>query len=347
MQINTKSKPFQIFSYILFLIVGVLLLWLAFRNQDFNQIWAAIKSANLWMIVPVFIAATIGGLLRTLRWQMLINPLGFYPSLLNSFNSLMFGYFVNYAVPRLGEFSRCISLNKKEDIPVTTLFGTVMAERTVDMIMLILSVGFALFLKFQTIYSFFNDNLFAPLIGFLKDKLFKNTPMTVITLSGLFLIIYFLFKMNKKASETKSADKLDKMIDDVWIGLSSILKMKNWGVFVIYTILIWLMYFLTSFFWLLSFNETKDLGISTALVIMVIGTVGKSAPTQGGGMGAYHFLVSRGLALFAVSSVVGNAYALVNHGSMALYQVIVGTICGIILWFTPDKKKIEVEENNV
>lgn len=342
MQINTKTKPFQIGINILLLGAGVFLLYLAFRNQNFAEILLAIQNANLWMIVPVLLASIIGLVVRALRWKIILKPLGYNPSFINTFSSLMVGYAVNYAIPRVGEISRCVALGKKEKAPATALFGTVMAERLADLVMLGLILSLTFFVNYDSIHGFFADNIFGPIINVVKEKFFRNQKMTIITLSVLAVILGIAFYYLNKASKQKpdeSASDIDKMVDETWTGLTAFTQIQNWPLFLGYTLLIWGMNFLTSYFWLLSFNETASFPIAAGITIYAISTVARSVPIQGGAMGAYHYLVTAGLAIFGVGAVVGNAYAILNHGSQMVLQLSLGAIFGLYLLFSKNKEE--------
>ena len=338
-QINMKKSVIQTVNYILFFLIGVGLLYFAFRNQDLNSILNALKSANFWWAIPVFVAWYLGMLARALRWKMVIETLGYKPSLGNTFNTMMFGYLVNYAVPRLGEVTRCMSLKKKEDIPPATLFGTVMVERVVDLLMLFLCVVLAFVLEFNAISGFLSQSVFVPLGAWASEKIFGNTKVLVIIGLAVVGLIYYLVTLGKKADTTEKIDKIDGMVNEVWSGLGTIAKLKNYGLFSFYSIAIWISYFLTSYLWFKAFDELTTISVSTTIVVMAMGALGRSLPIQGGGMGAYHYMISQSLLLFGVSETLGYAYAIINHGVSSVYYLGVGAICWLVLLFTKDKSE--------
>jgi hypothetical protein len=334
-----KKSVIQIVNYIVFFVIGLVFLYFAFRNQDFNSIINALKNANFWLAIPVFIAWWLGMLARALRWKMVIETLGYRPSLKNTFNTMMFGYLVNYAVPRLGEITRCVSLKKKEDIPPTTLFGTVMVERVADLVMLFLCFVFAIALEYNKISGFLSEKVFTPLFNWADEKIFSNTKVLIIIAAAIVGIIYYLFTLSKKTESTEKVDKIDGMVNEVWDGLATFLKLPKPSLFIFYSIAIWISYFLTSYLWFLAFEELSNTSISIVFVVMVMGALGRSLPIQGGGMGAYHYMISNSLALFGISSTLGYAYAIINHGISSLYYVGVGAVSWIWLFFTKDKSE--------
>lgn len=334
-----KKNVIQTINYILFFIIGVGLLYFAFRNQDFDAIILSLKSANLWWTIPVFIVWLLGILARSLRWKLVIEGLDYKPALTNTFNTMNFGYLVNYAVPRLGEITRCMSLKKKENIPAATLFGTVMVERVADLIMLFVCVVMAFLLEFNTISGFLSKSVFMPISGWVTEKIFGNTKMLVVIALAIVGLIYYFFTQSKNKESTDKLDKIDSMVNDVWSGLGSFAKIKNYGLFVFYSMAIWISYFFTSYFWFKAFDSLSMVSIPVVFVVMVMGALGRSLPIQGGGMGAYHYMICQSLLLFGISESLGYAYAILNHGVSSIFYIALGAICWLILLFTKDKSE--------
>lgn len=333
-----KNKNLQYMRNFIFLAIGFGIIYMVFKNQNFDDIWRVLKTANLFWIVPVFAALIMGSILRTLRWQLILSSLDYKVSFFNLFNSLMFGYFVNLGIPRLGEFSRCFSLKKKENVPVATAFGTVMVERLADTLFLILTVGVAFYLEYATISQFFKESIFGPLWGLVQKNIIDKPIVLGLIVAGIGYLFYYLYK-NTTTDESHPQTKLDNMTNEVWAGLMSFTKISNYWLFLVYSIFIWVMYGVTSYFWLLAFAETKILGLGVVFVIFVVSNIGKSVPVQGGGMGAYHYLVSAALLLFGIANPVGYAYAIINHGSVTLYNILIGVYAWIALTLTKDKSE--------
>lgn len=337
-EIKPTNKNISIIRNILFLGIGFVIIYMVFRNQNFDEIWKVIKKANLWWFIPVLFAFLTGGILRTLRWKLILQSLNHEAKFSNLFNSLMFGYFVNLGVPRLGEFTRCFSLKKKDNIPVATSFGTVMVERLIDTITLLITVSIAFYLEYNTISHFFRENIFTPIWEIIQKNIIEKPIVIAVIVGGLGYFFYWMQK-NTSSSETEPQTKLDNMTNEVWDGLMSFTKIKNYPLFITYSILIWIMYGIVSYFWLLAFEETKVLGMGVVFVIFVVSSIGKSVPVQGGGMGAYHYLVSSALLLFGISNPVGYAYAIMNHGSATIFNIIMGVYSWITLTLTKDNSE--------
>ena len=153
----------QTLKFTAFLAVGVLLLWLAFRSVNFSKLVADLKEADYsWLLLSVFFGF-IAFVSRARRWVLLVNPLGYNPSLRNSFYSLMTGYLANLALPRIGEITRCIALGKKENIPVDQLIGTVVIERTIDFISLLSIMITLIFTSGDQIGLFLKESILVPI----------------------------------------------------------------------------------------------------------------------------------------------------------------------------------------
>ena len=139
-----KRSIIQILKFLAFLVVGLLLLWMAFSNINFTKLKQGLLEANYWWLVASIIFALIAYASRARRWVILINPLGYKPSFMNTFYSMMTGYLANIALPRIGEVSKCVALGRKEKIPVDQLIGTVVIERTIDILSLLVILVFML-----------------------------------------------------------------------------------------------------------------------------------------------------------------------------------------------------------
>ena len=320
-----KGKALKVATNILFLCVGVFLMWYTFKDQDVEQIVVAMKQANYWWAIPLIAATFICHFVRALRWQQLVKALGKDINIWNAFNSLMFGYMVNYAAPRVGEFSRCMILSRKDKVPFTHLFGTVLSERMVDMGCLVVITFITLSLQSAELSQFYTENIYNPLFG-KKEEGMPVWKMIAIGVLALFGIIYFVSKRLEKKPKAIS------FIDEVWDGLNALDKLKTNVLFYVYTLVIWVMYFFMTYIWFYALEESAGLGFSAGFFILVVGTIGKSVPIQGGGMGAYHYLVSAGLVLLGVSVATGNALAIIIHGAQTIFHLIFGLVATIILF---------------
>lgn len=253
-------------------------------------------------------------ILRAMRWKMLIRPTGYTVSFLSSFLSLMVGYLVNLAIPRGGEVTRCYNLYKLERTPVDVTFGTVVVERVVDLICLLLLILLAFALEWNKLISFVQTLEFST-PG-------KGIPLWL-PLAGIAVVAaaWYLAKRNRKLQEFFS-----KTWTGIRRGLLAVVSLEQKGTFVLYSVLIWVMYFFMSFAVLQAFAPTAHLGFSAVISLFAIGSIAMAAPLPGG-TGAYHVLVPQGLSLL-YGLVLKDAVALtfVFHGWQTLIMIVGGGI---------------------
>lgn len=320
---------------IAFAALAILSLYYAFRGDDisFDEIAEQLKTANYLWVVPVLLSSLFGSIARAARWKLLLEASGYTPRLAQTFFPLMYGYFVNICTPRLGEFARCASLQENAKIPFAKSFGTVFIERSIDLLCLIFVVFLAFILQAEFLGDFFITNIYTPIDIKTRGNAFVLFVglilFGVISLITLLVILKWLHK-------SKPTNKIVLFVRGIIEGIISIFKLKNKGLFIVYTLLIWFSYFLTSYLWFFAFEATENLTIAAAFTVMAVGAIAKSLPIQGGGMGAYHFLVGELLVLYQLTGVNALAYATLNHGIQLLYSVILGVIS--VTWLFISKK---------
>jgi uncharacterized protein (TIRG00374 family) len=330
-----KSKLFNILKYTVLLAVAVALLFLAFRGVDIKKTVKDILHANMFWVSLSGLISLIAFVARAHRWNLLIEPLGYSPSLKNTTYSVMVGYFANLALPRLGEVSRCGALSKAETIPFNKLLGTVIVERAIDVVSLLLCLLLAAIIEFKRLGNFFSENIFNPAIR--KITQLTQSPIlltgSIIILIGLLaLLIYFVKKNKAKGSEST----FSKLIKGFFDGLRSVANLKRPGQFIFYSVFIWVLYYLGVFVGLYAFPFTSGLGAGAALFLLVAGGLGMSAPVQGG-IGPYHLLVSQGLVLYGLSQQDGVTFATLLHTLQMVLIIILG-IASLIMLFSVSKK---------
>lgn len=319
-------------KYILLLGVAVVLLSLAFKGVNLQATFQEISHANLlWLFVSVGVSL-VAFVSRSIRWNMLIHPLGYHPKLKNTNVALMIGYLANLAVPRLGEVTRCGTLNQSEKIPFDSLLGTVIIERVIDVICLLIAITFTAVIEYGRLGDFLNVNLFNPLQ--LKAGALLGSTAFVLTAIAVPLIIIVLLMISKKQKHGYLA-KITKLFKGMIGGLSTIRRLKHPWMFLFHTVLIWFMYFLMSYTCFKALDSTAGLGWQAGLFILVAGAMGMSAPVQGG-FGAYHILVSQGLMLYGIAKEHGLAFATLMHASQTLVVIILG---GIAFLYAATQKK--------
>jgi uncharacterized protein (TIRG00374 family) len=198
-----KRSPIQILKYLFFISLGLVLLYFAFRNIDFNRVKSGLLEANYYWIILSFVFSILAFISRARRWILLINPLGFNPSLKNSFLAMMTGYLANIAFPRLGEVTKCVALGKKEDIPVDKLVGTVIIERTIDFLTLLVIMVIMLFISSDSIGSFLNNNIVYPIRIKVTSILDFTLAFWIITIFVITSLLFALMRYRRKIATIK------------------------------------------------------------------------------------------------------------------------------------------------
>lgn len=322
----------QALKFLAFLAVGVVLLWLAFRNVNTQKLGADLKKANYyWLILSVLFGlfAYIG---RARRWKLLICPLGYKPSFKNVFYSLMTGYLANLALPRIGEITRCVALGKKEKIPVDQLIGTVVIERTIDFLSLLSIMVILIFTSGDQIGLFLKDSILVPIQ---KEVflVFGVTWVLWLILLVLMVVTFFLLVRYKKTlRKIRFFAKIFELTRGIVNGLKTITNLQRKWEFITITIFIWINYALMTWVVVFSIESTSFLTFRDSIFLLVIGGLAMSAPVQSG-LGAFHYIISRGLLIVKGIPVEdGLAYATLTHESQLIFVVIIGAISFFIIF---------------
>ncbi len=278
------------------------------------------------------VIALISHALRAERWGMLLVPAGYKTKLSYSFLSLMVGYLINLVIPRGGEVSRCYNLYKLDKTPVEISFGTVVVERIVDLICLLLLISVSFFLESEKLFAFM-DTL--P-IGDGQDSSSFNILIYIgVGLMVLLLLLIWFVKKNKK---------VNAFLVRTWYGfkdgLLSIFRLKNKTLFIFYSMVIWFLYFLMSYTVIRAFPETQHLGMNAVLSLFAIGSIAMAVPLPGG-TGSYHVLVPQGLVfLYNIPQADAVAFTFIFHGWQTAIMIVGGAISLIITSILVKKKSV-------
>ena len=318
------TQRLPILRSLLLLTIAAGLLFLAFRGVKISSIVRAVGQANLWWVLGSAAFSVVALISRGYRWKLLIEPLGYSPSLKKTTYSMMVGYLANLGLPRLGELTRCGSLSKAESIPFSPLLGTVIAERLVDLISLFTCLLLLLIIERDRFGTEFRSTILNPIIEPTHKWL---VLLLVIGVAGVFVVYRYFQSRQKGAGSFWS-----KLVIDLVTGLRSITNLRRPWLFVFHSVLIWVLYFLGLYFCFLALPYTAGLGYRAALFALVAGGFGMSAPVQGG-IGAYHLLVSKGLMLYGVSQQDGLAFATLVHSLQLLLIIVFGTASLLVLIF--------------
>ena len=327
-----NKKVSNTITYILFLSLGILLLWLCFRKIEFSQVLDYVRTAKYsWMLISLACLG-ISLFFRALRWNILIESLGYKTRVSTTYESVLIAYFANTVFPRLGEVTRCGTLTKKENIPFDKSFGTVVSERIIDLAVLFAMALLVILFQWSLLGSLITSWL-NPLIEKIASNVFLG--ITVIALAIVFcLVIVFIFKKNR---EKLSQNKLWRKIASLWNGfidgMKSIFTMQKKGLFIVYTLLIWGFYVVMTWLPFYMLTETSHLGLTEAITLLGLATLGVVAPVPGG-MGVYHFI---GILLlngfYGISESAAVSFVTINHTSQMIFYLVTGVIAYVIMFF--------------
>ncbi len=302
------------------------LLWLSLKSipdvegeSKAEFLWQTWERSNKWYLIVMGVVAMLSHVLRAYRWKMLLVPTGNRVSLGNSFLSLMIGYLVNLAVPRGGEISRCYNLLKLEKTPVEVSFGTVVAERVVDVLCLIALIGISFIVEWDKLMTFINSLPFSSGGG----GIYKWMIVGGILFGALAISIYF-FRRN---------EKLKKIVIGFKEGLLAVFKLDHSFAFVVISIFIWLLYFVMSYLVIIAFPETRGLGFSAVLTLFAMGAIAMAAPLPGGA-GSYHTIVPLGLVmLYNLPKGEAIAFVFIFHAWQTFIMIVGGVVSLIISYW--------------
>ncbi len=335
----------NVLKTLLFLAIGTIILYIVYLkfNSDFQKECSAlgkkpedcnffktvvnyIKSANyLWVFVAM-IFYMISNISRSLRWQMLLEPLSHKPKFPNALSTVMVGYLVNLGIPRSGEFVRAGLMSQYEKMEPEKVMGTIVTSRVIDVFCLLITIGLTLLLSFDNFINYFSKEVN------LTER-FENllSPISLTILGIVFLLaIYFIWKYRAQLFTSKIGRKIKKIVLGFWEGFLSIKDLKQPVLFIFHTIVIWICYYLMTYLTFFSFAPTSDLAPVSGLVVFVFGTLGIVVPSPGG-MGTYQYLTSEALMLYGVAFDEAFAFSNIMFFTVQLVNIVSGVIAFIFL----------------
>ncbi|WP_422857954.1 lysylphosphatidylglycerol synthase transmembrane domain-containing protein [Flagellimonas sp. S174] len=300
------------------ILIGLGLVYYSYTSttpDDRARIFEAIKSADpIWVFLSIFIGI-LSHVSRAIRWNYLLEPLGYRPKLINNILIILTSYFANTLVLRSGEILRATALNTYEKVPFEKGFGTIVTERIVDVIMLLLVITAALLVQTDVILGILEENGIG-LVG--------SLVLLLVGVLGLVIAIRLI-----KKSTSSFALKIKTFLNGLLDGVMSIFKMKRRGAFIFHTFFIWACYI--GMFWVIKFTvpETTELPLGAFLVAFVAGAFAMA--TTNGGLGLFPIVVTAALSVYGISKTSGDAYGWIMWTAQTLMVVVFGTISFMVL----------------
>jgi len=329
---DLTKKIKSLLNYLLALGVMMLLLWLSLRGLNAGEeskwdfIWKTWERADKFYLMLMAVIMIFSHFLRAIRWQMLLKPTGYPITLSGSFLSVLIGYLVNLAIPRGGEVSRCYNLYKIDKAPIEISFGTVVTERIIDVLLLLVLVATTFVIEWEKLKVFIGT---LPLGE--SDFIIPNWVFLVLGFILLMGVSIYFLRKNKKVQIVFAGFK---------VGLISVFNLENKGTFIVYSVVVWLLYFVMTYVVMMAFPETSDLGIRAVTTIFAIGAIAMTLPLPGGA-GSYHTLVPAGLVLFYnLPSADAVAFVFVFHAWQTVTLIVGGVVSLIVSYFIIRWRKV-------
>ncbi|HTR27953.1 MAG TPA: lysylphosphatidylglycerol synthase transmembrane domain-containing protein [Puia sp.] len=326
-----KKGMLVLLQYAFFAALAAFFVWLSLKDMD-RKSWAqlrdALDQANYWLLIPVLLLLLASHWLRALRWRQLIEPLGYEPSRMNCFLGVMIGYFVNLGAPRLGEVVKCTILARYEKVPADKLVGTIVAERAFDVVCLAIVFGLTFLLQFNVIHTLTTDSSL-----FHSKSPGHSSPWTwwIVLAAAMLVAAFVIIRWKWVASRwTQIIFKVKAVIVNILHGLTTVRSIRNKPLFFFYTIGIWCLYLLSTWFGFFAISATRNLSIVDALSVLAMGSVGMIVSP--GGIGAYALLVRETVSFYNIPPLpFGQALGWLLWFGQFLSFILFGTVSFILL----------------
>ncbi|NEQ49861.1 MAG: flippase-like domain-containing protein [Leptolyngbya sp. SIO3F4] len=306
--------------------LGLYLVWYFYSNlseQDKSDILEAFQRADYTWVWLSLIAATLSHVSRAYRWKYTLEPLGYKLDFVNSFFSVMIGYLVNLAVPRLGEISRCGVIHRYEKTPFEKLLGTVIAERVADLIILMATTVTVIFIQYEVIQELLNETLESWFGKFSSGLVI--TLLVVLIVGGIGALVF----VYRTRTQNAFLQRVQALLRGIVDGALSIYTMKRKWAFIGHTIFIWLMYVVMFYLCFFSLPETSDVPLGGVLTGFVLG--GITIAATNGGIGAYPLAIQAILMLYGVEKNTAGAFGWIVWTAQTVLVIVLGALSFLLI----------------
>lgn len=328
-----RSKTFNDILKVVFslLLGGVILYWM-YRDFDFKNVSRVVLHEMdwTWMLLS-FPFGILAQMFRGWRWQMSLNPIGEYPRASTSINSIFLSYAVSLVVPRIGEFARCGVLKRYDGVSFTKALGTVVTERIIDSLLVLAITLLTLFFQLRVFDRFFSRT--GTNIEIMFDR-FSTTGYVVTAVCAVAVLILLWYLLRRFSIY----NKVKCTISGLMQGVFSLRGVKNMPLYVLFTLGIWVSYFLHYYLTFFCFEATSGLGMACALVTFIVGSIAVIVPTPNGA-GPWHFAVKTMLILYGVGETDALYFVLIVHSVQTLLVILLGIYAWMALAFTKKRKR--------
>ncbi len=328
------TKKHSWWKWVLMLSIAILLLYFAFKGVKWSDFVSGLKSCNYMWIALSMTVSYLAFIVRAWRWRLIMLPLDGGIKRIQAYDGVTIGYLTNFALPRAGELARCGVISATGKASFEGVLGTVVLERSVDLLTYAFILLGVLIARWNQFGNFMTTEIWIPLSAKLQFNAWWLIVGIILILAAILVLMYIY---RAKLRKYKFFDKFFKVCKGLVDGLLSGFKTPHKWKFLLLTILLWICYWLMSFFTVKSFPQMNGLNGVDALFLMVVGSLGWIIPVQGG-IGAYHFIISLAISsLYAIPQTSGVVFATISHESQALVMIVSGAISLLAIYLRKRK----------
>lgn len=298
-------------------VLGLGILWWMYRGTDWSDFGHyVLHEMNWWWMLVSLAFGILPQMARAWRWKMALEPLGEHPRRTSCTDAIFMSYAASLVIPRVGEVTRCGTLKTSDGVSFTKSLGTVVTERLVDSLLMLLFTGIAFLLQLPMFLRFLKET--NTNVGDLLYR-FTGTGYIVTFICLVAALIAGVVAIRRFSFFKKGRD----MLQDMWEGILSLRKVRNLPLYLFYSVLIWVGYFLHFYIAFFCFDFTAHLSIGAAFLIFCVGTFAVLVPTPNGA-GPWHFAVKTMLVLYGVAETQAIMFALTVHTIQTALVVLLG-----------------------
>lgn len=313
-----NSKIGKVLAIFIPLLIGIGIIYYQFTtltSDEIAKIKVSFQKANYYYILLSLLIACVGYWSRAYRWKYSLNHLGYNTKFSTNFFTVCVSYLVNFTVPRSGEITRAALLRKYENVPFDKAFGTIVAERIVDLLIFLLFVVIGFALQFDTIYNFL---------------LSQNVSLENIIVFGILgFVLFVLFVLIWIYAEWQIIQKLKKKLSGLIEGITTVYKMKDKWKYIFHSFFIWFSYLMMFYVAIFALPETKEITFDIVIMGFIFGSL--AVGFTNGGLGAYPFSIALIFSLYGITKDVGTAFGWLVWTSQTILSICLGVLSYLLL----------------
>lgn len=331
-----RKKLLSFIQFALFFGLGIFLVWWSIHklsDEQYAQFIDALKTANYYLVIPVFGILTLSHISRAIRWKILMASMGYNPKFSNTFAAVMVGYLANFAFPRLGEVLKCTILGKYEKVPPDKLVGTILVERAVDLLSFGIVIIISLLTQAKIVGTYTKEKIDEYILAGDKTDIIIRFSIIGAVLLVLFFAMRYIFR---KYHHIKIVDRVKGIIKGVVEGLLSIRNLQNKWLFIFHSVLIWTCYLAGTYIGFKAIQATAALPFLSSFPVLSFGTI--ATIITPGGIGAYPELLKEAMQLYNIEASYGIANGWLQWSAQFVLILVVGCVSLVVLPYINKKK---------